>query len=54
MGCPICNGNTVGRVGSNQFYCWECFIEFTMGKDGIRVFDVEDDGTLIEVGTSLQ
>ena len=53
MGCPVCRGNTVGRVGTNQFYCWECFIEFTNGKEGTRIFNVEDDGTLVQIETTL-
>lgn len=41
--CPICNGNAIGRVGPEQYYCWSCFVEF---KDENHVYDVTEDGTL--------
>jgi hypothetical protein len=45
--CPLCQKNTVGKVGSSQYYCWECFVEFLIQKDKIVVYEVCDDGTLL-------
>lgn len=45
--CPVCGSRSVGRVGQNQFYCRECFLEFTPTKGGFQVFEVQDDGSLL-------
>ena len=26
--CPACGGRQVGKIGSDQYYCWNCFVEF--------------------------
>ncbi|MDN4593344.1 hypothetical protein [Polycladomyces subterraneus] len=45
--CPSCNSHDLGKVGTNQFYCWNCFVEFTVAGDEISaVFQVEEDGSL--------
>lgn len=46
MKCPLCKGNTVGKVANNQYYCWECFIEFSHTKNSLKIYEVEDDGSL--------
>lgn len=46
MLCPICGQRTTGKVGTDQYYCWECCIEFTVHGDAVKIFNVEDDGTL--------
>lgn len=45
--CPLCGGNSIGKVGSHQFYCWNCFVEFSIQKDKVAVYEVGDDGSLI-------
>ncbi len=45
--CPLCHNNTVGKIGSKQFYCRECFIEFSIQENKISVYEVCDDGTLL-------
>jgi len=37
----------VGRVGTAQFYCWDCYIEFVVTKKGIQLFEVDDEGELV-------
>ncbi len=44
--CPACGGRNVGRVGTVQYYCWDCFIEFALSPRGVRMFRVEADGEL--------
>ncbi|MBN2908623.1 hypothetical protein JQC72_03700 [Polycladomyces sp. WAk] len=45
--CPSCNSHDLGKVGTNQFYCWNCFVEFTVaGGEISAVFQVEEDGSL--------
>ncbi len=47
--CPACQGRNVGRVGTGQYYCWECFIEFSLSSRGVRMFRVEPDGELSRI-----
>ncbi|SDW65663.1 hypothetical protein SAMN05444487_10552 [Marininema mesophilum] len=45
--CPNCNTHDLGRVGTNQFYCWGCFIELCVTEGKISsVYQVEEDGSL--------
>lgn len=48
MKCPVCNGNAVGKVGVEQFYCWNCFIEFSTLKEEVQIYQVAEDGSLTE------
>ncbi|MDW7673155.1 MAG: hypothetical protein SCK28_01340 [Bacillota bacterium] len=45
--CPICQGKAVGKVGTNQFYCWDCFVEFTTNSHGVQVYEVDEEGNLL-------
>jgi transposase-like protein len=45
MQCPICKSKQVGKVGADHYYCWSCFIEFTV-RSG-EVFEIEEDGSLV-------
>ncbi|HHW02833.1 MAG TPA: hypothetical protein GXX35_08490 [Thermoanaerobacterales bacterium] len=47
MVCPLCGGNSIGKVGNNQFYCWDCFVEFALQKNKITIYEVGDDGSLL-------
>ncbi len=47
--CPNCGARGIGKVGSGQYYCWECCVEFRVGKKGWQVFQVLDDGSLAAV-----
>ena len=44
--CPNCKSKDVGKIGINQYYCWECFIELTLVEGLIKTHQVEEDGTL--------
>ncbi|MBM7649018.1 hypothetical protein JOC78_001968 [Bacillus ectoiniformans] len=44
--CPNCQSKQIGKIGSNQFYCWNCCIELSVVKDVISVHQVEEDGSL--------
>jgi hypothetical protein len=45
--CPNCHSHDLGKVGTNQLYCWHCFIEMTTADNQIvSVFQVEEDGSL--------
>ncbi len=49
--CPACGSRQVGRVGGERYYCWECCIEFTLSKKGIRLFSLDEEGTPLELKT---
>lgn len=48
--CPICNGRAVGRVGNDQYYCWDCYVEFSNLGNQLKIYDIAEDGTLEELG----
>lgn len=48
MHCPVCNGIDTGKVGTNQYYCWQCFIEFSVNqRNQVKLYYVESDGSLV-------
>ncbi len=49
MRCPACNGTQVGKVGNDQFYCWNCFVEFNVRKGRVNLYEVAEDGTLVSM-----
>lgn len=52
MRCPACKGLQVGKVGSDQYYCWNCFIEFAVKKDRVNMYEVAEDGSLVSIEDS--
>jgi len=44
--CPVCGQRGIGKVGADQFYCWDCCVEFIVQGSTIKIFNVEPDGTL--------
>lgn len=48
MNCPVCGGNSVGKVGLEQFYCWECLLEYQRHGDIVKIFSVAEDGSLVD------
>ncbi|PKM76053.1 MAG: hypothetical protein CVU90_14480 [Firmicutes bacterium HGW-Firmicutes-15] len=49
MRCPVCRGLQVGKVGSDQFYCWNCFLEFNYARGRLNLYEVGEDGSLISM-----
>lgn len=49
MRCPHCNCRDIGKIGANQFYCWGCFMEFSVSGEEVKVYEVAEDGSLISV-----
>lgn len=47
MICPVCGGRSTGKVGVDQYYCWDCCIEFNSHSDRVIVYDLEEDGSLV-------
>lgn len=46
LSCPNCKRKDIGKIGTTQYYCWGCFIEFAVVDDKLDIFQVEEDGTL--------
>jgi hypothetical protein len=46
MHCPNCKTKDLGKIGTNQFYCWTCFIELTVTDGKLSLSQVEEDGSL--------
>ncbi|HOB35624.1 MAG: hypothetical protein GX090_08600 [Firmicutes bacterium] len=47
MECPNCSSRDTGRVGNNQYYCWNCFVLFSFdSKRRPRLYEVDTEGTL--------
>jgi len=44
--CPNCKCKDIGKIGTTQYYCWGCFIEFSLSNNKLDIFQVEEDGTL--------
>ena len=50
MRCPVCQQHDPGKVGSRQFYCSKCLIEFKVTSNHqYRLYYVDADGSLIEM-----
>ncbi|MFZ5898069.1 MAG: hypothetical protein ACOYU7_02620 [Bacillota bacterium] len=47
MQCPICGGRATGKVGADQYFCWDCCLEYRINKEGVQVFEMTEDGTLV-------
>ena len=50
MKCQLCNTINTGKVGTDQYYCWNCLVEFTMaGPDGFTAYFVDEEGALVSL-----
>lgn len=47
MTCPVCGSCEVGKVGAKQYYCHDCCVEYVVRPNGILVYQVNADGTLV-------
>lgn len=46
MQCPNCHGNSLGKIGMNAFYCWNCCIEMIVENNKLVLHQIEADGSL--------
>lgn len=47
MNCPICGGRASGKVGVEQYYCWDCCVEYRLCKEGVQIYEISEDGSLM-------
>lgn len=45
--CPACGGRRMGKVGLDQYFCWDCHVQFSSGTQRRRVWQIADDGSLV-------
>ena len=50
--CPSCGSKVVGKVGADQFYCWDCCIEFSYGRQGLKMYTIDDEGSLVAMAAA--
>lgn len=51
MRCPVCEGSSTGRIGTNEYYCWDCCIEFQdRGAGRFDCFVLDSEGNRVRVG----
>ncbi|MBC7342570.1 MAG: hypothetical protein H5U02_09030 [Clostridia bacterium] len=46
VNCPNCGSSEVGKIGLQQYYCWNCMVEY---NDKREVFAINEDGSLEHV-----
>ncbi|HZK24673.1 MAG TPA: hypothetical protein VFC74_04720 [Oscillospiraceae bacterium] len=55
MKCPLCTSIDIGKVGTGQYYCWNCLLEFTMtSKNEFTAYYVDEEGTLVNLSEMVQ
>jgi len=47
LNCPSCGGKATGKVGVDQYYCWDCCVEYRINKEGVQIYEVAEDGNLV-------
>lgn len=47
--CPRCASRLVGRIGTREFFCRECCVQFLDPDVSGVVYTITDDGTLVPV-----
>ena len=45
--CPLCGGKAIGKVGAERFFCRDCCVEYRVTDEGVQVFSLSEDGSLI-------
>lgn len=54
INCPVCGRRSIGKVGSDQYYCWDCCVEFFDNGKETKIYSIEDDGSLTSFTDSFQ
>lgn len=49
MRCPRCGRTQTGQVGGHEYYCWNCCVEFHGAPGAWKLFDVDEEGGLMEI-----
>lgn len=52
MNCPLCGSRSIGKIGVDQYYCWDCCVEYKQDKKGMEIYEVAEDGSLLALGNT--
>lgn len=44
--CPVCQSREVGIIGDDQYFCWNCQVEFNKAAE---VYSITEEGNLTQV-----
>lgn len=47
MKCPACGSKAIGKIGVDQFYCWDCCVVYKQDPNSVEMYEVDEDGTLL-------
>lgn len=45
--CPKCGSRSTGRIGQDQFYCWDCNVEFHVQGSFVRIYSIDPEGAAV-------
>ncbi len=45
--CPVCGGRLLGRIGTGQFFCWDCCAQFSRSGPRLRAWTIDAEGVLV-------
>ncbi|MEW6082790.1 MAG: hypothetical protein AB1576_13755 [Bacillota bacterium] len=51
--CPMCRGRAVGRIGTNLFYCRDCFVEINHTRVGWKAYRIDEEGLRVPVNEAM-
>lgn len=49
----MCGSRILGRIGLEQYYCWDCCAQFNYTGSHLRAYEIADDGTLVPQSSAL-
>jgi len=47
MNCPVCGSNNTGKIGSDEYYCANCLLEYSKFGGKIKYYFINEEGTAV-------
>ncbi len=47
MNCPVCGSNNTGKIGSDEYYCANCLLEFSKYGGKMQYYYINEEGTAV-------
>ena len=47
MNCPVCGSNNTGKIGSDEYYCANCLLEFARHGGKLEYYYINEEGTSV-------
>lgn len=48
MDCPVCSNKDIGKIGRSKYFCSNCFSEVSINKNKLKIFEIDENGSLIK------